>query len=173
MNVGSNLASKIPSSEKHFSDYLTQTEHVLIEQELTLKEFEETYSTLQRNKAIGFDDSNSSVIKLTYNQLNTPLFHICKLSVKTGCFPEKMKIAKVRPVFKSGGKDQLNNYRPISVLPVFSNILELIMYNKFYSHISENNLLYENQFGFHHTKHFVWSATRINLRTFSIPFICK
>ena len=148
VNVGSNLAGKIPSSEKHFSDYLTQTEHVLIEQELTLKEFEEAYSTLQRNKASGFDDINSNVIKLTCNELTIPLFHICKLSVKTGCFPEKMKIAKVRPLFKSGGNDQLNNYRPISVLPVFSKILERIMYNKLYSHISENNLLYEKQFGF-------------------------
>ena len=86
--------------QQHFSDYLTQTEHVLIEQELTLKEFEEAYSTLQRNTASGFDDINSNVIKLTCNELTIPLFHICKLSVKTGCFPEKMKIAKVRPLFK-------------------------------------------------------------------------
>ena len=68
VNVGSYLAGKIPSSEKHFSDYLTQTEHVLIEEELTLKEFEEfeeAYSTLKRNKASDFDDISSKVIKVS------------------------------------------------------------------------------------------------------------
>ena len=70
MNVGSNLAGTILSSEKHFSDYLTQTKsQTQTEQELTLKEFEEAYTTLQRNKASAVDDINSNVIKLTYNAL--------------------------------------------------------------------------------------------------------
>ena len=59
-----------------------------------------------------------------------------------------MKIAKIRPLFKSGETDLLNNYRPISVLPVFSKLLEGIMYNRSYSHVVHKQLLHEKQFGF-------------------------
>ena len=57
-----------------------------------------------------------------------------------------MKYAKVKPVFKSG--DILGNYRPISVLPFFSKILEKIMYNRVYYYLSKHKLLFNKQFGF-------------------------
>ena len=148
VNVGSNLAAKIPHSEKHFSDYLQQSDNILRNEELTIEEFETAFKTLKKNKACGFDEINSNVIKSSYNELLVPLFHICKISLKTGCFPEKLKIAKITPLFKSGETDLLNNYRPISILPVFSKILEKIMYNRVYKHVSDNLLLYEKQFGF-------------------------
>ena len=71
-------------------------------------------------------------------------------------FPEKMKIAKVTPIFKSGKKELLTNYRPISVLSCFSKILERIMYNRVYNYLNDNNLLFHKQFGFwkgHSTDH--------------------
>ena len=84
----------------------------------------------------------------SYNELVVPLFHIFKISIKTGCFPEELKIAKITPLFKSGETDLLNDYRSISVLPVFSKILGRIIYNRIDKHISDNLLLYEKQFGF-------------------------
>ena len=71
------------------------------------------------------------------------MFHICKTSLETGCFPDQMKIAKITPLFKSGERDFVTNYRPISVLPVFSKILERIMCNRVYSHVFDNKLFYE------------------------------
>ena len=59
-----------------------------------------------------------------------------------------MKIARVTPVFKSGDTSLMTNYRPISVLPCFSKMLERIMYNRLYKYLTENNLLYCKQFGF-------------------------
>ena len=62
------------------------------------------------------------------------------------------------PIFKSGNKELLTNYRPISVLPCFSKILERIMYNRLYDHFNQNNLLFEKKFGFrssHSTEHAV------------------
>ena len=56
--------------------------------------------------------------------------HIFNLSLSTGIFPDKLKIAKVSPIFKNGEKDLFTNYRPISVLPCFSKILECIMYDR-------------------------------------------
>ena len=78
--------------------------------------------------------------------------HIFNLSISKGIFPDKLKIAKVTPIFKSGDSTVLTNYRPISVLPCFSKILERIMYNRLQKHLSENNLLFERQFGFQSSK---------------------
>ena len=70
------------------------------------------------------------------------------LSLKSGNFPEKIKIARVRPVFKYGDTSLMTNYQPISVLPCFSKMLERITYNRLYKYLTENNLLYCKQFGF-------------------------
>ena len=67
--------------------------------------------------------------------------YINKVNVK-GVFPDDLKIAKVTPIYKAG------DYRPISVLPCFSEILELLMYNRLCKYLKENNILYEKQFGF-------------------------
>ena len=67
-----------------------------------------------------------------------------------------MKTAKVAPVFKGGDSADLNNYRPISVLPCFSKILERLMYNRLCKHFSNSKILYPKQFGFqkgHSTDH--------------------
>ena len=73
---------------------------------------------------------------------------IFNLPLSTGIFPDKLKIAKVSPIFKNGEKDRLTNYRPISVLPCFSKILERIMYDRLYSYLIENKKLSKKQFGF-------------------------
>jgi hypothetical protein len=59
-----------------------------------------------------------------------------------------LKIAKVIPLFKGGDKSDISNYRPISILSIFSKILERIMFNRVFNYFSLNNLLYNNQFGF-------------------------
>ena len=120
--MGSNLAAKIPTSEKHFSGYIQQTNQVLVNKQLTLSEFNTAFHSLKKNKASGFDEINGNVIKSSYDKLLSPLFHICEISLKTGCFPDKMKIAKIIPLFKSGEKDLMKIYRPISILPAFSKI---------------------------------------------------
>ena len=59
-----------------------------------------------------------------------------------------LKIAKVTPLYKSGDAENVTNYRPISVLSVFSKILERMMYNRIYKLLKSNNLLFNKQFGF-------------------------
>ena len=83
---------------------------------------------------------------------------IFNLSLSTGIFPDKLKIAKVSLIFKNGEKDLLTNYQLISVLPCFSKILERIMYDRLYSYsyLTENKILFKRQFGFrsgHSTDH--------------------
>ena len=59
-----------------------------------------------------------------------------------------MKIAKINPIFKEGNNLQAENYRPISVLSLFSKILEKSMYNRVYNYFAEKKLLFPKQFGF-------------------------
>ena len=68
--------------------------------------------------------------------------------LRTGIFPDKLKIAKVIPLFKKGDDTKFNNYRPISILPTISNIFERVIFNQIYEHFQTNNLFYKNQFRF-------------------------
>ena len=83
---------------------------------------------------------SANVVKSSYQFIQKPLKYIFNLSLK--------KIAHVVPIFKSGDETLLTNYRPISVLPCFSKILDHIMYNTLYNFVIKNNILYKKQFGF-------------------------
>ena len=71
-------------------------------------------------------------------------WEICVLQL----FPDDLKIAKVTPIYKAGDNSDVSYYRPISVLPCFSKILERLMYNRLYKYLKENNVVYKKQFGF-------------------------
>ena len=70
------------------------------------------------------------------------------LSIINGVVPNELKVAKVVPIYTSGDRRLINNYRPVSVLPCFSKILEKLMYNRISNFIHKHNLLNEYQFGF-------------------------
>ena len=67
--------------------------------------------------------------------------------MKTGIFPEALKIAKVIPLYKKGDNFCLNNYSPISLLPTISKIFERVMFTQLYSYLNAHNLLSEQQYG--------------------------
>ena len=77
-----------------------------------------------------------------------PLKHIFNLSLLNGVFPDSMKIARVIPLFKSGNTKEFSNYRPISLLPQFSKILEKIYHSRLMAFIDSNQVLYKSQYGF-------------------------
>ncbi len=63
-------------------------------------------------------------------------------------FPDKLKMAKVVPLYKSGQRNIPGNYRPISVLPAISKIMERIPYEQLYNYLTKSELLSDSQFGF-------------------------
>ena len=75
-----------------------------------------------------------------------PLIYLFQLHLEKGVFPDNLKIAKVTPAYKAGDSSDIRNYRPISVLPCFSNILERLIYNRLYKCLKENNFFDEKQF---------------------------
>uniref|UniRef100_A0A672GUJ2 Reverse transcriptase domain-containing protein n=1 Tax=Salarias fasciatus TaxID=181472 RepID=A0A672GUJ2_SALFA len=91
---------------------------------------------------------NMSLIKQITDVVIEPFKYICNLSFTTGTFPESMKIAKVIPLFKKGNKNDVSNYRPISLLPQLSKILEKLFVIRLNKFIVKHNILSNNQYGF-------------------------
>ena len=81
-------------------------------------------------------------MKQITSEIPYPLKLICHLSLSTGVFPNDFKIAKVVPIYKKDNPENFGNYRPVSVLPCFSKILERIMYNRCYDFITKANVLF-------------------------------
>ena len=91
-----------------------------------------------RESAAGLDELKPTVVISVRNCIASPLSHICNLSFVTGLFPDELKIANVVPIFKSGDEMVFSNYRPVSVLPVFSKVTERLMYNRLLKYINDN-----------------------------------
>ena len=98
--------------------------------------------------APGWDDISAKSVKCIINVIADALCHICNLSLTEGVFPRELKLTKVIPIYKSNDAMCFTNYRPISLLSIFSQILEKIMYKRLIAFVNANNLLYKFQFGF-------------------------
>ena len=103
---------------------------------------------LDPNKAHGHDMLSIRMIKLCGNSICKPLSIIFKDCLSEGKFPHECKKANVVPVHKKGNKQCLDNYRPISLLPICSKIFECLIYNEMFTFSTENNLISPNQSGF-------------------------
>ena len=85
-----------------------------------------------------------------------PLILLINQSIAHGVFPSELKIARVIPLYKGENNQLIHNYRPISVLPFFSKIFEIIVYKYVIDFFDDNNIMYDHQFGFrkhHSTSH--------------------
>jgi len=77
-----------------------------------------------------------------------PLSQICNLSIKLAKFPDKCKIAKLKPLFKKGDKTNPKNFRPISLLPLISKVLEKVIHDQTQEFLTINKIYYKYQSGF-------------------------
>ena len=110
--------------------------------------------------APGWDGPPASVGKQYIDSYIEPLTILTDMSFAQGIFPNKFKLARVVPIYKSGDKKEVSNYRPISVLSFYSKILEKIMYEYVVEFMDKNEIIFKNQFGFrknHSTQHVVIS----------------
>ena len=95
----------------------------------------------------GYNDIHQKIIKQISMIIAIPLSHIINCSLISGIVPSKHKIAKVIPIFKNGHREDMYNYRPISILPSFSKILGKILANRLLPFLLRYNILYDHQFG--------------------------
>lgn len=104
---------------------------------------------LNERKAAGMDEIPAKVILAGREFLFEPFTYIINLSIRNAKIPDKMKIARVIPIYKNKGLlTDCNNYRPISILPIFSKILEKVINAQLHLHLSIHNIISHNQFGF-------------------------
>ena len=101
-----------------------------------------------KNSSPGHDGIQADILKKTYHSYIKPLVHTINLSLIHGYFPNELKIARVLPIYKSGDPMQIKNYRPVSILCVFSKIFEKVMYKRVYDFLTKENILHSLQFGF-------------------------
>ena len=101
-----------------------------------------------KNSSAGYDGTTIKMIKKLKGELLTPLTHIFNLSFSSGTIPDNLKIAKVVPIYKHGDKSLFSSYRPISILPAFSKILEKLAYKRIMHFLDKYDILHDNQFGF-------------------------
>ncbi len=103
---------------------------------------------LQAKKATGLDDISARFLKLTAPYVTDSIVKMSNISIKTNSFAELWKIAGVTPLHKKNDKEDVSNYRPISILPVVSKILEKHVSIHLYEFLTSHNLLYQRQSGF-------------------------
>ena len=101
-----------------------------------------------KNKKCSIDDFSPQIIKENSRLLAIPLAFILNQSLNEDKFPVKLKSARVIPIYKKGAKSDLNNFRPISLLNIFSKIFEKVMKWYLVKFLSDNSILSPRQFGF-------------------------
>ena len=100
------------------------------------------------NKSTGPSSIPLKLLSLIANLIIIPLAYIINMSVLTGEYPDSIKLVKVIAIHNGGSTQDVNNYRPISLLSIFYKIIEKLMHKRLYTFLEKNNILFRNQFGF-------------------------
>jgi len=145
-NCAKKLAENLPESNE--LEILIDDQPELVFTETTVVEIEKIINSLLPKNSCGFDLLSNRMIKKEKKQFSKILSPLINESLNQGIFPEALKSAKVVPIFKKGDKTNMNNYRPISLLPVISKVFEKVLNNRINQHLNENNLIDDNQYGF-------------------------
>jgi hypothetical protein len=148
-NIGHEYAAAIPPAQKPYHFYLKErvTKSIFLEP-TDPNEIFRIITSLKNKKSCGHDNMSSSFFKDISNQVSLPISILINKSLELGIVPEVMKIAKVIPIYKSKEHDQFSNYRPISLLPTLSKILERVLHKRLYCFLDANQILYPSQYGF-------------------------
>ena len=148
INIGPTTSKNCPVTDiRPYSFIENEVNQSIYLEKTTNKELVKIIGDL-KNSSHGPDDIRTDVFKETFDLYITPLVHVINLSLAKGYFPNELKIARVMPIFKSGDPLEIKNYRPISVLNVFSKLFEKVMYDRTIDFLNKNNILYNLQFGF-------------------------
>ena len=148
VNIGPTLTSQIPDlginyrkcmpEQNKMSFFLSPTEE---------SEVKKIIAEL-KDGAPGKDGIMSKSLKCISDHVAIPLTRLINLSFSQGIFPNELKVALVSPLYKAKDPMIFSNYRPISLLPLFSKILEKLMYNRLLSFLNKCKIMNKNQFGF-------------------------
>jgi hypothetical protein len=111
-------------------------------------EMKQIINKLKGKLTSGIDGVSEMVEKRSAEYIIKPLTNICNASLEAGIFPDKLKMVVVKSLCKTGNREGIENYRPISLLPVFSKIIERVINVRLTNFITKNDILVEAQNGF-------------------------
>lgn len=89
---------------------------------VTTHEVEKIIKDLNNKSSSGYDEITVKILKVSSPFIISPLTYICNRMLANGTFPDRLKYSEIKPIYKKGNKTHISNYRPISLLPVFSKI---------------------------------------------------
>ena len=104
--------------------------------------------SLKSFKACGYDNIPAHFLKLGGEVLANVLYVFFAFVFEHGVFPQIFKTAKVIPIFKSGARNSVNNYRPISILPSLSKVFEKLIKTRLVNFVNKHDIFYDHQYGF-------------------------
>ena len=152
-SIADEIASQINPSPLNPCDFIPDTDSVFKLREINIHVLFNLVKKMENKKSSDMFGLSNCLLKQIINSIAVPLVHIINQSIKTGQIPSQLKIAKVLPIFKysnSSKMDKCNpgNYRPISLLPIFSKLLEKIVSEQLTRYLEFNQIIYEHQYGF-------------------------
>ena len=149
-NIGEKIAKGINyDGNKNYGNYLNKEIH----SSFTFMNIDEAVIkkiiyNIPPKSSKGCDGVSSKLLTVIEPVIINPLTLLINQVLNTGTFPDKLKIAKVIPIFKKGDPSLFDNYRPIDLLLAISKVLERIMALQLSSYFEKNKLLFDNQYGF-------------------------
>ena len=157
-NIGPNLANEVKNVNSiNPLSYLNNFDNNVFQfHDIDESIVEKIIDNFPSKNSCGYDGISLRLLKFCKLTIIKPLMLIIRQVLNTGIFPEKLKIARVIPIFKKGNEELFGNYRPISILPAISKIIEKVIYQQIYSFFQRNELFYGSQYGFrtnHSTEH--------------------
>ena len=159
-NIGPKLASNIPPQSTPLHQFLgDRILHSIMISEFDAEEFSEILCSL-RKCAPGYDEIDSDILSMSLPSIGMVLLKLLNFSLIQGLFPNELKVANIIPLFKSEDPMMFNNYRPVSLLSIFSKIFEKAMYKRLIEFLEMHKILYDKQFGFR-KKHSAFMAHMI------------
>ena len=169
--IGIDMASTIEhKSNVSFNSYLKPKCHTNFSfKSIDEKDIKIIIHSLKPNASSGQDEISNNLLKKIEPIITKPLTFIINQSLKTGIYPDKLKIAKITPIYKKEYKHHIENYRPISILPSISKIFEKVIYNQLYAYFVDNNYFSKTQYGFrkqHSTEYAILEITNRILSEF-------
>ena len=147
-NFFANQCSLIKNSSVLPSVLLKRTENVISSVDCGSDDIAKIIQKLDPNKVHGHDMISIRMLKICGNSIYKPLQLICRSCIENRKFQTEWKKANVVPVHKKGNKQTLENYRPVSLLPICSKIFEHLIYNSLFEFFIANELISSNQSGF-------------------------
>lgn len=145
VNMGSN---SVCPEINNYKKYLTSQSNSFFLAETNDIETGRIVMLLDDKKSMGYDRITTKILKIVANYHISVITKIVNLSFLNGTFPTSLKTALVVPIHKSGDATEFANYRPISLLPIFSKVIEKIVHTRLYDYLKTFNIISNNQYGF-------------------------